>query len=114
MPAVRYDLSIEQGATFRVVFEWRDSTNALIDTSGYTPHLQARTKPGGDLLLDLDTGNGLTLDGGVLSVRIGADVTATLTRGGVYDLELHGLADPTDVVRLAWGSVKLSKQVTLP
>ncbi len=120
MPAVRYDLPIEQGATYTVAFEWRADdgsdppAGALVDTAGYTPHLQIRTTAGGSVLADLSEGHGLHLAGGVLTVRLGADLTAAMTRGGLYDLELHSVADATDVIRLAYGAVTLSPQVTEP
>jgi hypothetical protein len=118
MTAVAYDLMIEQGATFAIRFEWRENdgssppTGPLIDTTGYEPHMQIKTAPGGDEMATFTTDTGLTAVGGVILLRIGADVTETLTRNGAYDIELHNTGDPTEVIRLAQGKVLLSKEVT--
>jgi hypothetical protein len=118
MTAVRYDLLIEQGATFTLTFEWREDDGSsppagpLIDTSGYDARMQIKTRPGGAVLITLTEGAGITVAGGIISVRIGADVTATLAKSGAYDLELHSVTDPTEVIRLAQGLVALSKEVT--
>jgi hypothetical protein len=119
MPAVPYDLHIEQGATFTVRFEWRvddgssPPSGPLMPTDGYIPRMQIKTRPGGEVLATLDDlGNGLTAVNGVITVRLGADITTSLPQSGVYDLELHNVADPTEVVRLAKGSVLLSPEVT--
>lgn len=118
MPAVSYDISIEQGATYSVSFEWREDDGSnppsgpLIDTANYTPKMQVRVKAGGDLIIAFDSSSGLTVANGVVTLRIGADVTETITRGGVYDLEMHNTVDPTDVVRLVQGKVSVSPDVT--
>lgn len=114
MPAVQYDLAIEQGATFSVRFEWRENnaSGPLVDTTGFVPHMQIKTRPGGDVLATFTPASGLTAVAGVIVLRIGADVTAALPRDGVYDIELHHTADPTEVIRLVAGRVLLSKEVT--
>jgi hypothetical protein len=110
----RHDLHIEQGATFTAAFEWHEDTaeGALIDTADYVPHMQIRTRYGGTVLAEFTTGAGLDADGGIITLRIGADVTAALPQGGVYDLELHRVDDDTDVVRLIEGRVVLAHEVT--
>lgn len=121
MPAVSYDLAIEQGATFTVSFEWREDDGStppagpLIDTTNYAAYMQIRTKPGsaGEVIASLDASSGLTVAGGVVTLRIGADVTELISRNGVYDIELHNTYDPTDVVRLVQGKVSCSPDVTL-
>jgi hypothetical protein len=118
MSAVHYDLLIEQGATFSLTFEWREDndtdppTGPLIDTAGYDARMQIKTRPGGDVLATLTEGNGLTVTPGTIALRIGADVTTTLERNGAYDLELHSVSDPTEVIRLAQGAVMLDREVT--
>jgi hypothetical protein len=110
--AVDHDLYIEQGATFTVTFEWREdsATGPLIDTAGYSPRMQIRQRPGSSVLLTVDSS--ITAVGGIIALRIGADITATLTHSGVYDIELHSVSDSTEVVRLAQGAVTLSREVT--
>ena len=120
MPAVPYDIALEQGATFTVSFEWREDDGSdppagpLIDTTNYTPHMQIRTKPGGAVIATFGPGSGLGIAGGVITLRIGADIAETITRAGVYDLELHNTTDPTDVIRLVKGRVSLDPEVTVP
>lgn len=111
MPAVRYDLTIEQGATFTVTFEWHEgtATGPLIDTADYIPRMQIRTRLDGVVMATLTAGAGITATGGVIQVRIGADVTETFVAAGAYDLELIDAGDPTEVVRLAEGVVNLHR-----
>lgn len=118
MPAVNYDIAIEQGASYSVSFEWREDdgsnppTGPLIDTTNYEPKMQVRLKAGGTLIVAFDSASGLTVDDGVITLRIGADVTETIDRAGVYDIEMHNTADPTDVVRLVQGRVTPSADIT--
>lgn len=118
LPAVHYDLAIEQGATYTIRFEWREDDGSsppsgpLMDTTGLVPHMQIKTRVGGDVLATFTPASGLTATGGVIALRIGADVTMTLPRDGVYDIELHNTGDPTEVLRLTQGRVLLSKEVT--
>lgn len=115
MPAVTYNLTVEAGAAFAVDFEWHDTTatGPLIDTTGYTAHMQIRDRRGGTVLATYTAGSGLTVTAGVVSLRLGADQTTALLPAwvGVYDLELHS-ADPADVVRLVQGKVSISPDVT--
>lgn len=114
MAAITYDLSIEQGAEFTKRFVWKDSTGTPVNLSGYTARMQIRPTVGSDtVLLELTTQNGrIALGGsaGTIDLIMGATVTAGLTRGGVYDLELVQTVD--DVVRFAEGAVTVSKEVT--
>jgi hypothetical protein len=118
MPAVRYDLAIEQGATYSLTFEWREDDGSdppsgpLIDTAGYDARMQIKTRPGGEVLATIGEGTGLTVADGIITLRLGADVTALLPRSGAYDLELHSVTDPTEVIRLAQGLVVLDLEVT--
>lgn len=121
MPAVSYDLSIEQGATFSFSIEWREDdgskppTGPLIDTTNYDAFLQIRQKPAGPLYADwssVSESPQITVDAGVITVYVGADQTDLQINSGVYDLELHNRTDVTDVVRLIQGKVSISPQVT--
>lgn len=118
MSAAHYDLTIEQGATYSVRFEWREDDGSsppsgpLMDVTGYTPHMQIKTQLGGDVLATFTLASGLSASAGVVELHIGADVTAALPRGGVYDIELHNTADATEVIRLVQGAVELSREVT--
>lgn len=116
-----YDLPLQQGATYRVIFTWKDASDVPINLGGRTARMQLRKKAGGELLSDLSSSDPTaaarlikTDATGEIEVYIGATVTATLPATGVYDLELHSDTDPNEVVRLVEGTFTCSRQVTLP
>jgi hypothetical protein len=116
MTAAVYDITIEQGATFKLVLTWKDDAGALMDLTGYTARMQVRpsiadTNPP---LLNLTTENGaITLGGatGLVTVIAAAALTTAITnKKGVYDLEL---VDATGfVTRLLQGAVAFNFEVT--
>lgn len=114
MAAITYDLAIEQGAEFEKGFIWKDAAGTPIDLTGYTARMQIRPSVASEtILLELTTENGrIRLGGanGTIHLKLGATITATLPKGGVYDLELVQTED--NVVRFAEGSVWVSKEVT--
>ena len=113
MPAVNYDLTIEQGATFCQKFVWKDSEEVPVDLSTYTARMQIRTSCHTDaLLVSLTSASGITLgsDGSIL-IEIDAITTAGFPIvKGHYDLELISVDDT--VTRLVQGSVVVSGEVT--
>ena len=40
--AAVYDITIEQGATFRLSLVWKDSSNVPVNLTGYTARMQVR------------------------------------------------------------------------
>jgi hypothetical protein len=102
-----FDLRIEQGATyvqrFRVDvpgFTW----------DGWTARAQIRSaaaSDNGELLLDLT--DYLTIIGDTVRLALPAAVTETLTRNGLWDLEM---VSGSTVVRLLQGRVVMSLEVT--
>jgi hypothetical protein len=103
-----FDLHIEQGATyvqnFRVIgepgFTW----------DGWTARAQIRSaaaSDNGELLLDLT--DYLAIIGDTVRLALPAAVTETLTRNGLWDLEM---VDGSTVVRLLQGRVVMSLEVT--
>lgn len=113
MTAGKYPLTIEQGATLAQVFTWRDSSDALVNLTGYTARCQVRrTLSDPDTLLSLTTENGgITLGGSAGTIQLNASATATaaLSGKGVYDLEL---ISGSTVTRLIEGTVYFSPEVT--
>lgn len=113
MPAVTYDFVIEQGATKVLRFVWKDSNGVPVDLSGYTARMQLRktvTNPA--VAAELTTENGGILLGGVdgtVDVEFSAELTAGLSKDGVYDLELESAGV---VTRLVQGNFTLSREVT--
>lgn len=110
-----YDITIYQGATFNQLFTWRDENNTLINLSGYTARLMARTAAGAaTAFITLTTENGgVALGGaaGTVTLNMSAAQTAALSPvNGVYDLEMvdsGGL-----VTRLLQGNLFVSAEVT--
>lgn len=115
MPAGNYDITIEQGATFSLVFTWRDSAGSLVNVTGYSARMQVRKSPSSPtVLLDLSTtGGGITLGGtnGTITLSASAATTAALSPSpAVYDLEM---VSPGGVVtRLLAGKVNILPEVT--
>ena len=125
MPAGRYNLLIEQGATFEIELQYKDSNGVAVDLSGYSGRLQIRPSIGSPTAylclsssLNAD-GTGLNFSGsngttpptsGSIGVYISAATSSMLTfNTGVYDLEI---ASGSFVTRLLQGNVQLSKEVT--
>ena len=125
MPAGKYNLLIEQGATYQVELQYKDSTGAVVDLTGYSGRLQIRPSIGASTTylclsssLDAD-GTGLNFSGsyginpptsGTIGIYISAATSSLLTFStGVYDLEIQS---GSFVTRLLQGNVQLSKEVT--
>jgi hypothetical protein len=115
MPAGKYDITIEEGATFLLSCTWKDAAGDPIDLTGYSAAMQVRRyKTAADTLLDVSSSGGeITLGdaAGTIEVAIPATETAALTgEVAVYDLEL---TDGSGVVtRLLEGDVTISREVT--
>lgn len=114
MRAAEHTLSVEQGALLEQEFEWRQDGVAKLLT-GWTAAAQVRAKPGApDVLLDL-TPFLVVQPGGVagrIRLRAPGSATATLQRGGTWDLlMLH--AGTGDRVRLVTGPVELLRATTV-
>lgn len=114
MPAIKVNLTIEQGATYDKSWTWKVGKPLLpVDMTGYTGRMQIRPAiESAIILLDLSTGSGLTLGSdGVVRIQIDAVTTAALnfTTKAYYDLEVSsgGL-----VRRLMQGTVTLAPNVT--
>ena len=125
MPAGRYNLLIEQGATFEIELQYKDSNGVVVDLTGYSGRLQISPSVGSPtayLCLSSSLqpdGTGLNFSGsngstpptsGSIGVYISAATSSLLTfNTGVYDLEIQS---GSFVTRLLQGNVQLSKEVT--
>ena len=125
MAAGKYNIVIEQGATYDVTVEYKDSNNNPIDLTGYSGRMQIRPSIGSPTAyLCLSSsynadGTGLNFSGsdgatpptsGSIRIYISAATSSMLTFDqAVYDLEI---ASGSYVARLLQGNVKLSKEVT--
>ncbi|EFE65779.1 predicted protein [Streptomyces viridosporus ATCC 14672] len=108
LAAGHLDLHLEQGATFVQNYRVADVSGFTWD--GWSVRAQIRSAPAsehGDLLLDL--GDYLTVIGDTIRLAIPASVTETLTRNGVWDLEV---VKAGTVVRLLQGRAVVSLEVT--
>lgn len=111
----KVNLTINQGATFRYKFAWRDKNGRPIDITGYTARMQIRADVSASApLITLTTENsGLALGGktGVISLYINDTATSAITwNKGVYDVEL--IAPTGDVFRAVGGNVTVSPEIT--
>lgn len=109
----QYDLTIQQGATYRRTFRWL-ADGQPVNLTGATARMQIRRSVRApDVVLDCTTENGrLSIDalaGEVALVISAADTAQLPTRPAVYDLEvdLGG-----EVSRLVEGAVEVSPEVT--
>jgi hypothetical protein len=125
MAAGKYNIVIEQGATYQIELQYKDSNNLPIDLSGYSGRMQIRPAIGSTtsyLYLSSSLqpdGTGLNFSGsngttppksGSIGIFISATTSSLLTFvTGVYDLELQS---GSIVTRLLQGNVQLSKEVT--
>lgn len=116
MPAGKYDILIEQGATFQEVYTLRDVNKALINLTGYTGEMQIRETVDSTSTLASSTGTSptitVTLGGaaGTITVSMTSAATAALSFDkAVYDLEI---TLGSVVTRLLEGVVTLSREVT--
>jgi hypothetical protein len=111
--AVNFNIGIDAGSTFQVIFAWKDAASEAIDMTGYSARMQLRMDLGqANPDLSLATGSGITItaaDGEIL-VEIEPATTETMTGSYFYDLEVES---PTGVVtRLCQGTVTVSSEVT--
>ena len=115
MAAGRYNIKIEQGATFRFEIVYRDSNSAIVNLTGYTARMQIRPIPSSaTILVNASTANGkivITPLLGQIVVSLTATETAALDfTSARYDLEIE--ASNGTVTRLIEGVVTLSPEVT--
>ena len=120
MAAGQYNFTIEQGATLKKQFTYKDSAGAEVDLANHNARMQIRSSIGsGDKIADLDndTKGGLRIlaatgssVSGTIELHIHADSSSLYTFDqAVYDLEIKS---GDTVTRLLQGRIKLSKEVT--
>ena len=124
MSAGRYDIVLEQGATFDLPLRYEDSIGG-VDLSGYSARMQVREAPASPLLVEFNselTANGAIFlsgaaedreDGanGNLRVFMSASNSAALPRfAGRYDLEIEDISGY--VIRLLEGQFRVEPEIT--
>lgn len=115
--ATFHDIRMDQGAKFELTIQAQNADKTAKDLTGYDARMQIReTVDSLTTLLTASTGDGritINAPGGIVMVRIGADVTSALTfNTAKYDLEVYKAADLTEVIRLVEGNVSLHPEVT--
>ena len=123
MTAAPKDLKIEQGATYRLPFQWcaknpDGSVGAPHDITGWSARMQIREKVASEtFLLEATTGNGRIALGGAdgrITIVLDAETTMLLAvKKAVYDLELADTELPVpNVYRLLQGSIVIDPNTT--
>ena len=127
MPAGKYALLIEQGATLKLDLAYKDSNNAAIDLRGYSGKLQIKNNYADSATTTYLTlssslnadGTGINFSGssnsippvsGTIGIIISAATSSLLTFDtAYYDLEI---TSGSVVTRLLQGTVQINKEVT--
>ena len=110
--AGRYNITIDQGATFSIAIVWKDGAGSVIDLAAYSAAMKIRYDDGTEAIsLSTGQGGGISISADdVITIVISSSQTAGLTAGSaVYDLEL---TTGSTVTRLIQGSVVISAEVT--
>jgi len=115
MPAGTYNITIEQGATFRLRLTLTDGVEPT-PLTGYIARMQIRQKvQSSEVLHTMTTENGgitITALSGQIDLYISDEDTADFAfRSAVYDLELEDVGSG-EVVRVIQGAILVSPEVT--
>lgn len=109
-----YNISCEQGSTFARTFTIQNPDGTVYDLTGYSARMQIRKdfdSPTTIFVASTATGH-ITMSQmfGEISVDISAAETATITKDGVYDLEIYN--GEGVVYKVVKGRFTLDKEVT--
>ena len=127
MAAGIYNFTIEQGATFRRTFKYKNSEGVGIDLSLHDVTMQIReSAAAANFILDVNEAGATkhdntsitstkftvsTVNNNEFSLVIDADTTASMSFDTAqYDIEVKDSLD--EVTRLLQGNIKLSREVT--
>lgn len=107
MSAVAQDITLEQGATFRVRVAINDQTGASVDVSLYTAAFTVHVSGQGVSLTEVD---GITMGNGIIDVVVADNITDTMKAGlGSWDLFI---TDPLGATtKLYYGNVTVLPRV---
>ena len=110
-----YNITCDQGATFKRTITWTNQAKTPYNLTGYTARMQVRsTAASTEIILELTTANTRIVLGGAagtIELTVAANVTTALTPGlYVYDLEL--VSGGGEVTRLIEGNFNVKAEVT--
>ncbi len=114
-------IHVRQGAAWRGVFTWTQPvvpatdpvTYEPVDVTGYTAVFRWLAKPGGTVLItvespDAETGGvDIDVDDAIFTVHLCAEDTADLSKDGAYQLDVVLTDDPCEVVTISAGWANL-------
>ena len=110
-----YNITCEQGATFTRTFTITDPAGDVVNLTSYTGRMQVRREvDSSTALIELTSANGRLVIVpllGEITITLTPDLTAGITRDGVYDLEIVNTGTGV-VYRVLKGSFKIDKEVT--
>jgi hypothetical protein len=112
--ATKYNITIDKGSTFQMTLIWKDSSDTVIDLTGYSARMMIKqTHNDAAPIISLTSGSGITIT--ALSGRLDFLISATATKNiaqfeAVYDVEVESSGGI--VTRLVEGKVNLSPEVT--
>lgn len=116
MTAFKYNLNIDQGATFSDKVVWKTGElKTPVDLTGCTAKMQIRDKvESPTLLLELNTSNNSIILGGVagtIEFNISAQITEQIKwKTGVYDMKIT--FPDGKVIKKLYGSVTVTSSIT--
>lgn len=109
-----YNITCEQGSTFSRTFTIQNPDGTVYDLTNFAARLQIRRDfDSATTMFVASSGNGhisISPLFGEITVDISALETATITRDGVYDLEIYD--DAGIVYKVVKGRFTLDKEVT--
>jgi hypothetical protein len=113
--ASTYNITIDQGATYTLALNYKDSAGTAINLTGYTAAMQLRsTYASTEAALSLSSpSNGIVITGatGLISITITDTQTSALSANAfVYDLEITSASNVK--TRLIQGNATIIPEVT--
>ncbi len=109
-----YNITCEQGSTFSRTFTIQNPDNTVYDLTAFSARLQIRKDfDSTSVMFTASSGNGHIVISplfGEITVDISAAETATITRNGVYDLEIYNAQGV--VYKVVKGRFTLDREVT--
>ena len=113
-PSNEVNFILTRGATFNPELIWENSDGTVVNLTGYTARMDVRADPtSAELLTQLLTGSGITIDGpnGKISLLIASATTKTfLWTSAAYDLFLT--SGTGIVTALIFGRIIMKEAVT--